>query len=352
LQTNLDRETALPVPAYLAEVTAEWLQRALSPVFPGLVVESVVSERLGEGYGLTSQIFRYRWETGAPPRSVVVKLWPTDGPGGTREVLFYRTFGQVEGARIPACFHADYDDRSRRGVLVLEDQGPIVQGDCLLELSLDQALGVAGGLAAIHAAWLSHATLQEIDWLPSIARWEKKPGWFASRRKTFLERYGERLNEPARSLLDEIEADQVVANDRLAGAAITLLHADLHLDNLVFVEGAEPVFLDWARCAKEPLALDLYDLLFPMIPDADRQRVLEAYLEAFAARAGVEPEVENLWHQLGGVFLRKFASATCGFARWQPASPREMAMIEVGLRRALHELDYWHAHDPELFGVL
>lgn len=340
------------MPASRADVTPYWLRQALAPAFPGVLVEAVTTERLGEGYGLASLIYRYRWGTGEPPRSVVIKLWPTDGPGGTREVLFYRAFGHAVGMRIPACFHAAVDPGSQRGVLVLEDLGPVVQGDCLLKLSLPEATAVAQGLAALHATWRGHPALEGTDWLPSSAAWERGPDWFEPRRALFLQRFGHRLEARARALLDHILEAQAVANERLAGVTNTLLHADLHLDNLVFVNGTQPVYLDWARCAKGPLALDLHDLLFSMIQDADREQVLATYLGSFRARAGSAPEAGALWRQLGGVFLRKFAIATCGVARWQPASPREAMMIDVSLQRALHALNYWSANDPALFSFL
>jgi hypothetical protein len=50
-------EPTSSVSASPGEVTAEWLQCKLTPKFIGQVVESVMSERLGEGYGLTSRIF-------------------------------------------------------------------------------------------------------------------------------------------------------------------------------------------------------------------------------------------------------------------------------------------------------
>lgn len=98
--TGIDNTHSLPVPASPAEVTADWLQQALAPFFPGVLIEAVTADRLGEGYGLASRIYRYYWGTSALPRSVVVKLWRTDGPGGTREVQFYRAFGQAIDARM------------------------------------------------------------------------------------------------------------------------------------------------------------------------------------------------------------------------------------------------------------
>lgn len=60
----------LTMPASPAGVSADWLQQALAPTIPGVAVKAVTAERLGEGYGLTSHIFRYRWQTGEPPQIV------------------------------------------------------------------------------------------------------------------------------------------------------------------------------------------------------------------------------------------------------------------------------------------
>jgi len=347
-----DNKPALNMPGSPEEIDPDWLQQALKPEFPEVLVERAAAERLGEGYGLASSIIRYRWETGEPPHSVVVKLWPTNGPGGIREALFYHAFGKAVGARIPACYFAGLDLDKQRGALILEDPGAVVQGDYLQKLSEAQATALARKLAAVHATWMGHEALEKAAWLPSTGRWERGPEWFEARRALFLERFGDRLDAQAKALLDQIENGVGVANERLEGATPTLLHADLHQDNLIFTDSMEPLILDWAGCTQGPLALDLYELLFPMIQDTSRERVSETYMEAFKATAGEELDTSILWRQLGGVFLRKFAAATCGTANWEPASARETALIETGLQRASQALRYFSQHDPGLFSFL
>jgi hypothetical protein len=106
----------------------EWLRNTLASAFPNTTFDTVGTERIGEEFGFASRIVRCRWDSIEPPRSVVVKLWDTDGPGGEREVSFYRSFGKAVGARIPACYHAAIDPDRKRGVLVLEDLRNVVQG--------------------------------------------------------------------------------------------------------------------------------------------------------------------------------------------------------------------------------
>jgi hypothetical protein len=85
---------------------------------------------------------------------------------------------------------------------------------------------------------------------------------------------------------------------------------------------------------------------------SDREQVYEAYSAEFAANSGKTLDHEEIWRQLGAAFLRNFALATFGVAHWRPVSPREVAMIDVGLSRTLHALGYWSSQDPTLFRFL
>ena len=130
---------------------------------------------------------------------------------------------------------------------------------------------------------------------------------------------------------------------------MTLLRGDLHLDNVVFEgDSQHPVLLDWARVAQGPATVDLAELLFAIAPIAEHQRILDIYLGELH-RGGVhELDETSVRHQLGGALLRKVLSATCGVARWQPASEREREMIELGLEHIGQALETWRREDPEL----
>jgi aminoglycoside phosphotransferase (APT) family kinase protein len=209
---------------------------------------------------------------------------------------------------------------------------------------------MARELAALHANWWARSELHVAHWLPSVRVLQRDPDWFSSRCELFLRRFGDRIDSASSRLLERVEAAQARANERLAEAPMTLLHADLHLDNVVFVGGTEhPVLLDWARVAQGPAALDLADLLFTMAPIEQAERILAVYLGEMHRRGVGNCDETALRHQLGGALLRKFINATCGVARWQPTSEREREMIELGLQRIEQAIKIWRVQDAELF---
>ncbi|MCZ6690483.1 MAG: aminoglycoside phosphotransferase family protein [Planctomycetota bacterium] len=345
-----EQHPTLPVPTSEEEVTADWLRAALAESYPDLRIRSVESKRIGEGFGLSSRLFRFRWAETETPSSVVVKLWDTEGPAGIREIHFFREFGGQTGTRIPGFYHGAFDLDSKRGVLVLEDLGEVIQGDCLEQLELGRSEMLARSLAGLHAAWWQREELESAKWLPLVTERVRGSDWFESRRTMFLGRFEERLDRFCLELLSQIERAEARANERLGGAAVTLLHADLHLDNVVFeTEAGRPILLDWARTAKGPAVLDLADLLYTIALPEDREEVFSTYLSELASRGVAELDEQTVRHQLGGALLRKFDTWTCGVGRWQPASERESRMIDSMIKRALQAISDWRSHDPDLF---
>jgi hypothetical protein len=341
----------LPVPASPAEITSDWLGIALSGSFPGASFTGLEGERIGEEYGFASRLYRYQWQDQGFPRSVVVKLWEINSQAGLGELLFYQTFAEV-GARVPACYFGAADRTAGRAVLVLEDLIEIIHGAEAAPFDLERAKGVARNLARLHTAWQDHPKLAEYTWITDISAWNRDRDWFHSRRTLFLERFPDRLNGLARLLLDRIEWTPAIANERLKGAPLCLLHGDFHFDNLVFENQIEPVFLDWSHPVKGGPAFNLIQLLTFMTPIQNFDPVLESYLEEFNERAKDPLNRQALEIQLGGEFLRAFTTATLGIARWQPDTARGDQLIEAGIRQANQAVDFWQGRDPELFSFL
>jgi hypothetical protein len=335
------------VPIEIADVTPEFLATALGE---RLVASAAITcERIGADHGMTSTILRCRWLDSTGPRSVVLKLWDARGPGGRQEPAFYETFGRRLGIRVPACHFGAIDDRSGRGVLVLEDLGPVSQGDALLTLDGERATATARLLADLHATWWEHPDLEASDWLPTIAPIGRGRDWFEARRRRFLERYADRIGDGEREALAAAGALAARADAVFRGAPSTLLHADLHLDNVVF-DGDHPILLDWARTARGPGEVDLAELVFGVAGPSARREVVDAYLAELIVR-GIDVDRDATEHRLAAGAIRHFLRSTVGSAEWEPASDREVRLIDVGIARGREALDWLATTEPGLLGT-
>jgi thiamine kinase-like enzyme len=328
-----------------------WLNTVLSARFPDMQPAQLHWERFGAAYGFASSIYRVRWAVDGRTRTAVVKTWQVNAPADLNEIHFYQNFPEP-GVRLPTCYATSVSADGRRAVLVLEDLGNTIQGDDLEQMDEKRARLLAQGLAHLHASWLEHPRLSGFDWLPDRSVWDPEPDWFQDRRALFLTRFPEQLTGLPRRLLAQLEAAPLHANARLAGTPRTLLHGDLHLDNLRFDAQDKPILLDWANPISGPPALNLGELLFRMAPRQTYEAVLESYLQAFNRRASHNTSRRDLERALGGALLRQFARSTLGMARWQPATPRQAALIQVSLQRACAAVAFWQTRDPALFQFL
>ncbi len=313
--------------------------------------DSLQRDRIGEKFGFASHIFRCSWHADGRPYSVVVKIWNTASPAGIGEVLFYKELGEP-GLRTPACYFAGLDGENQAAVLVLEDLQDVTQGDELLPITRNQSGAIAAQLARMHAKWMMCDPIERQSWLVDISVWEPGEDWLHSRRALFRERFGRSLGTQGEALLDGIESVPQLVNDRLSNARGTLLHGDLHLDNIVFESGTQPVFLDWARPAWGPQAINVADLMFGMVPLELVDSAVDAYLNEFELQSPGALNIETFEHQLGCALLRKFVARTCGIARWQPTEPRALEIIESGLRHTAEFVEFLTGTERDLLSIL
>lgn len=327
------------IPASPAEITPAWMASAL-----GTDVSGLRAERIGEAYGLSSTLYRCRLSGSGVPPSVVVKLWVSERAVDLREVPFYRELAPGLGVRVPRCYYGAID--ATRAVLVLEDLEHAKQGDCLEQLDARGAATMARVLAGLHATWWERPELASTEWLPPMSVRTKE--WLVPRRAQCLETIGDRLPSWVRQWLERVEEINARALDLLEGAPQTLLHADLHLDNVLFEgDAADPILIDWARVARGPAAIDLVELLFSIAPAW--RPALEIYLDEMQRRrVGID---EAAWHRvIGGALLRRFISATCGVSRWEWPSERERRLVETDQARVFRAVEQWRERDGGGFG--
>jgi hypothetical protein len=299
----------LRVPATPDELTPAWLTAALAET--GVLRHGAVAaaewERIGEEYGFTGLVarvrLRYEGADDDVPRSLIAKLPMAQGnvvsgyrarqerdPALTsryyercaREERFYREVGATFA---PALYYSAVDDVRRRVVLLLEDLTGGRQGDVLHGCSIEDAALLIEEIAPFHARWWGERA--PVRAFPRVggdhdARQER----YDRQVDLFLEQYGDALPAAARTVIDRLRSRLAAIRAALAAGPQTLIHADLHLDNVIFdarADGRSAVVLDWQTAAVGSPAWDVALFLFGSLSVDDRRDAEDALLDRYAA---------------------------------------------------------------------
>lgn len=293
----------LPVPETLAGITPEWLTAALAEaaVLRGGRVAAAHSERIGQLYGFTGMVgrvrLRYEDSKGDGPPSLIAKLpMARDAASAyralqerdvarrlryfercAREVAFYQRIG---AAFAPGHYYSAVDDESRRVVLLLEDVSGGRQGDVLRGCSVDDAARMIDALAPFHASWWG-----ERPGTRGFPSWEDDP---STRQKRFAAQIDSVLATPGPPdvlrILDRLRSRLGALTETLTARTQTLIHGDLHLDNVIFAgaRGSRPfIILDWQTASVGPPAWDLALFLTGSLSVGDRRAAEDELLDRY-----------------------------------------------------------------------
>lgn len=269
------------------EVTAGWLSEALD-----LDVSDVAwaSDTAG-GIALTSTVKRCRVTLAdGEERGLVVKLrnpeWE-DPSFYEREVRFYQEFAPQLGREVPACSYAAYD--SGDYALVLEDLTDATPGHPIDGLDVGSAMIAGSALGRIHGLFWGaevddfwHRPYLQPDAIERIvARHDERwPQLSADGRFAVSAELAEAVAALRPQLADDLAS--------LAGDARTLVHLDLHAENII-VDGRRTVFLDWQNARLGNPAFDLAGLVTCLSADkADFWKpVVRSWKGGVVAKLGV-----------------------------------------------------------------
>lgn len=363
---------ALRVPETPDDLTPAWLTAALAEtgVLRRGSVAAVEWERVGGEYGFTGLVARvrprYEGADGDAPPSLIAKLPMAQGDVVSgyrakqerdpalarryyercgREERFYREIGATFA---PALYYSAVDDVRRRVVLLLEDLSAGRQGDVLHGCSIEDAALVIEEIAPFHARWWGDRA--PVHAFPSAAGdHDARQERYAGQVDLFLERYGDAVPSAVRRVLDRLGSRLAGVLAALAAGPQTLIHADLHLDNVIFDargEDGSVVVLDWQTAAVGSPAWDVALFLFGSLSVDDRRAAEETLLARYAtliAKHGVRNYgVDDLRHDCRLALLAVLAG-TVGWLTSVDAnelSDRERALQEAVLA------------DERLFGAL
>ena len=357
--------TRPPIPRDAEEVTARWMQQALTaggaPDLPP--VKEIAWEEIGSGVGFMGTILRCQLRYDEPktpaeenrraPATVIVKL---PSPLAKNRRLskrlglhkrgydFYRLIASQAPVRSPALLYGDYEASSDRFVLVLEDLRDWQTVSHFDGASAEQTRRAIRAIAKLHGTYWNRTDQPPLntfaDSFSARRRMLVQLVYLANLAPT-LERFGRFFSDDMRRLAETYGSridSQVV---RVAAGPKTLSHGDFRLDNIFFAAdgGDEIVLIDWqASGLRSPLFDVAYFLVGSVTTEVRRQierEVLEEYT-GIIGEMGVQGfTFEECWrlyreHSLANLLVMVLA---CGGLALKDEGRRQV--VEVGLQRVL-----------------
>ena len=260
----------MTIPGGDAVLSSAWLGATVDAS-----VRVVSATRIGGEHGFSGRIHRVVAETEGGLRSFVVKQESAEAV--ERELLLRSECGEHLRGCIPDLLAGVTDGESGRGVLVLEDVAPAEQGDVLDGCSEQRAEAVVRVLARLHgASWQPRD-----DTFPaSLPRWGARPldpGAWADRLARASERFPRILTAGFTARIRDLPERVAPALDRLRAGPATWIHADAHLDNVLWRPDGTAVLLDWCNAAVGPPAADVARFLSEGVDAASRPALVSAY---------------------------------------------------------------------------
>lgn len=308
------------IPATADSIDPAWLQAALAPHHPGVVVRGVQVEARQQWTNDHAWLaVDYERAAGAPAR-LFCKLLPAD-PGrrdaiaatgmGLHEALFYERLAPRLPLRIPVPHAVRHDSDSGAFVLLLED---LAGSGCTVPsgpdgIAPDAAARGLADLAALHVRFEAPARREtDAGWVPPAPASDNDYG--ARMLGYGLDHHRARLSdafaELARLYIDQRRALHTVWSE--GPGPTTVIHGDAHIGNL-FLDGERVGFLDWGMIQLgKPLRDAGYFIVMSLTPE-DRRRheraLLRHYLDARQRLGGTVIDFADAWRA-----YRAYASYT------------------------------------------
>ena len=366
--------TRPPIPRDAGEVSAQWMQQALTAGgasdFPP--VKEIVLEEIGASVGLLGALIRCHlsydepkapdaadlggpaaeWNRAAP-ETVIVKL-PSPHAKNRRlckrlglhkgEYDFYRLVAPVAPVRSPALFYGDFEASSDRFVLLLEDLGGMQTVSHFDGANAEQTRRAIRAIAKLHGTFWNKTDQPLLNGFPDS---------FSPKRRMLvqlvylaylgpaLKNFGSFFSDDMRRLAETYSSRIADHIERAAAGPKTFSHGDFRLDNIFFAADAadDVAMIDWQVSGiNSPLFDVAYFLGTSVTTEVRRQierEVLEEYTDIISDM-GVEGfTFEECWRlyresSLAGLLIVVFA---CGGLALSDEGGRQM--VEVGLQRSL-----------------
>lgn len=296
-------------------LTRELVRLELAP--PAITPDAIEWTQIGHDRGFTGEVFKVAWgesggESGGGGGGVAIIKVPdpsTSFERCAREVQFLERFGSTLPLALPRLL-ASRVERADPGpgpgiVWLLLDFIEGEEHDALAGCDATFAALVLDAIAPLHARFWNDPDLDALDWLPHWGQGQveadrphrRRADRFRKRAPACVERLGSLLSSSMKRAIDCLHDDFETMLAEMAALPATMIHADLHLDNLVLRPHAgavepEVVLLDWQSVSKGPVLYDVVSFLVESLRGAEAHDELIPLYESHLARlraAGVDP---------------------------------------------------------------
>ncbi len=366
----------MQIPRDPDDITPGWLTGALrstGAIAPDVTIHELDREEIGEERGFTGRILRLTiagWSAPAPPTpSTLIAKLPlaartpaSDGlvvPAtvtsdahlvrSAREVHFYLELAARSGIATPVCYFAGHDPGEAGMVLLLEDLSHNRFGDVLAGCSGTDAAVVMAGIARMHGTWWNR-----VPPMPWLAGWTGDHEDAQVRLQRNLARLPDHVIATVPPDISELlhwlaSGAYEAVLDALAAAPRTLIHGDLHLDNIAFRDdhaATLPVVADWQTAGVGPAAVDVATFLSGAIDPACDATVeaglLATYHDALVASGVTGYGRDALARDYGLALVRQLAGVFGWLANTELAGldgrEREVTLAAIGDGRLIAAL--------------
>ena len=352
-----------PIPRGAGEVTARWIHKALSAGGASDLppVKESVLEEIGADTGFMSTVLRchLRYDERHPtaPETVIVKLPSSLAENrrlGERFGLhkraydFYKLVAPSAPVRSPALLYGDYEARSDRFVLVLEDLGRMQMVSHFDGASAAQARLAVRAIAKLHGTYWNKTDQPPLNSFPDSLTPRRRrlvQLVYLTNLTTTFERFGSFFTDEMRRLAETYVSRIGSHIERVAAGPKTFSHGDFRLDNIFFAaDGAEEIaFIDWQMCGLRSPLYDVSCFLVGSVTAEMRGRIERDVLEEYAGiirEMGVEGfTFEECWRLYREHSLANLLVMVCACGGLALRNERRRQMVEVGLQRVLTAIE-------------
>ena len=357
----------IPLISDAGEITAEWMRQALAAGGVSAAAEfaAVEVERLSDVVNALGRLYRCRLTVSdggaADPASVIVKL-----PGANalalrfarwmslhrREYLFYRDVAGQGCVRAPALYYGDFDERSHRFVLVLEDLGGLEAVPQSAGMDATRARQAVREIAGLHGRFWEAArdpALSACGDFLTTGECRIMQTVYLLTLPAALERFGDLFSAETRRLTEAFGFRIPAHFAAVSAGPKSVVHGDYRADNMLFGGGREePAVIDWQGFGTGCGMYDVAFFLGTSVTSDLRRRIERDVLDEYHAivlGAGAESySREACWRSYRQNMLGTLMPMVIGCGALEMSDPEMVSQSRELLSRvltAIVELDSW-----------